>query len=216
MKIISMKNLNFKYYPTRVILGIICILITIIFIVKRSLQKTPNLFSDALIIVGSSAIVYFTLFFLNKYFMWKYWLKLLEIPDLRGKYEGELISSYHIDDDLKKPNVTKWMKIEISQNLNGFYVTGEIFDNEYSSLKSSSFKSISHEIESNEDGTFEILYRYINIPNTFHADHEKYSLNNHYGCSNLNFNPTDNTLIGSYFNNGEERLSYGQLTLKKI
>ncbi len=219
-----MQNLNFKHYPSRILLAMLCLLIALYFVVKytivyflQSHEPTEiSMVNISIEIAGMSSLLAIVFILINKFVMWKWMLKILGLPDLRGNYEGELVSSYHIDDDHNKPNITKWIKMEISQNLNGFYVDCKFYNHKEDAQYSSLSESISHDIQSKDNGEFVITYHYRNAGNKFHQEHKKYGLNAHEGIAILHFNPKNKTLIGKYFNDAQERPSYGNINLNKI
>lgn len=213
-----MKKFTLKYYPPEILISIIAITIGLNFlcssiytkyISKESLSTLKQLLS----IIGSTGVVGTALALINNYVMWDRLLKLLHLCDARGQFEGELISSYHIDDDTTKAFVTKHLKLKISQNINGLWVKGEIFNYRHDTTPTSTFTSTWSDIEENEDDTYKIMYLYGNEGNTLHDEHRKYGLNNHKGFTCLIFDSKKNTMNGYYFTH--ERGSHGQLTLTK-
>lgn len=211
-----MKEFTFKYYPARILLFLLCLVLTVLILVKGFFKPEVTFVNVSFWIGGSSGLLALIFTFLNKYGMWNWVMKTLGIPDVRGNYLGKLTSSYHINDDPNQPNITKYMKIEISQNLNGFYAKSYFYDSEFHSQESSSSESISHDIEPKDNGEYLIIYRYRNTGNNFHHDHKKYNLNKHDGIAQLYFNPANKTLIGKYFNDSQDRPSYGTINLNKI
>lgn len=211
-----MDKFSFKYYPARILLFLLCVIITIFILVKGIFKPDVSFINVAIWVVGSSGVLALFFTFFNKYAMWKWVQKVLGIPDIRGKYEGSLISSYHINDDPNQPNVTKYIKLEISQNINGFFVKSYFYDSEFHTQESSSSESTSHDIEPKDNGEYLIIYRYRNTGNNFHHDHKKYNLNKHDGIAQLYFNPENQTLIGKYFNDSHDRPSFGNMNLNKI
>ena len=211
-----MKDFTFKYYPARILLFLLCIVLTLIILVKGYLQPEVTFIGVALWVIGSSSLVALIFTFFNKYAMWKYVLKILDIPEFIGSYEGELISSYQLDDDTNMSNVKKYVFMEVFQNLNGFIIESKFYDSKASKEFSSESISITHDILSVGNGKFTISYLYKNKANKFHKDNKKYKLNSHEGMAVLTYDPIEETLIGKYFNDSQERPSYGMLNLKKI
>jgi hypothetical protein len=210
-----MKEFNFKYYPAKILISILCSFIGIIVLSKSLINPNPDSLQIFMWIIGSIGLLGIIFFLINKFIMNKWFLKLFTLPNLNGNYEGELISSYHINDDMSKPNIKKFVKMEITHNLNGFYVKTHFYDSEFHKEESSISESISHDIEAKDNGEFLIIYRYRNLHNTFHKDHQKYTLNQHDGIAQLYYNPKTNTLKGKYFNDSQERPSYGTINLNK-
>lgn len=217
-----MNNLSLKYYPTSILFYIVCILIAVFIYIKyiiftafeiNNYLDNNSIWDFCIEIIGLSGMLASALFIINRYFMAKWFLEILNIPNLKGNYKGTLISSYHIDDDPNKPNITRYIQMEISQNLNGFFVKTQFYDNQFSNDMSSTSISTSHDIQSQDNGEFVITYFYKNEGNKFHLDHKKYGLNHHDGIAIFLFNPKNKTLIGKYFNNSQERPSYGNINL---
>ena len=212
----SIKNLSFKYYPATILFFLVCMVIGFILFIKYIILhffENLNFIQIPLIniiidIVGLSGTLSLFFILINKYFMYKWYLKILGIPNLKGKYKGELISSYK--DKEIGTNKIKYVELKISQNLNGFYVKTFIFENKNDKYNSSSSYSISHDILPIDNGEFLITYLYNNTGNTLNKE-----LNPHIGFSMLTFNPKNKTLQGNYFNNASERKSYGTLDLKR-
>lgn len=218
-----MQNFSFKYYPSRILLVMTCVFIALYFIIKyiityllqsQELIKT-SLLNVSIEIAGMSSLLAVVFILINKFVMGKWLLKILGLPNLRGNYQGELISCYHIDDNSNKPNITKWVKMEISQNLNGFYIESSFYNTKEDKDPTSFSESITHDILNKDNGEFVITYLYKNKGNTFHDENKKYGVNAHNGMATLIFNSKNKTLIGGYFNDSSERVSYGKLNLKK-
>uniref|UniRef100_UPI00404A0A52 Cap15 family cyclic dinucleotide receptor domain-containing protein n=1 Tax=Flavobacterium sp. TaxID=239 RepID=UPI00404A0A52 len=211
-----MKEFTFKYYPSRILLFLLCIVLTFIILIQVVFNSEATALNVALWIAGSSSMLalIFTLF--NKLVLWDWVLKFLDIPKLQGKYEGELISSYHIDDDSSKPHVKKHVKMEIDQNLNGFIVKATFYNRKSDKDYTSETVSVSHNIVAIGNGNYTINYLYRNTGNKLQKEHLKVTLNNHEGFSTLEYNPKTKSLCGSYFNDSQERPSHGKLTLNKI
>ncbi|WP_143884531.1 Cap15 family cyclic dinucleotide receptor domain-containing protein [Chryseobacterium binzhouense] len=218
-----MKKTNFKYYPFRKLFLMTCLVIVIYLIIKYGVlilfNKTDftnisavNLIMD---IAGLSSILALVFSLINEYIMWNWYLKFLGLPDLRGKYTGELVSNYHIEDDITKPNITKWIEMEIHQNINGFHVKANFYPSQYNKSETSESESITHDILAKDNGEFVITYHYRNKGNKFHKENERYKHNNHDGIAILTFDPKNKILKGNYFNDGQERESYGKLNLIK-
>ncbi|GHB47181.1 hypothetical protein [Mongoliitalea lutea] len=211
-----MRIFTLKYYPPRILFAIVCAIIAIIIAIKVNFFQTDSLKEVIVYISTASGLISFLFYIWNKKCSWKPFYGLLNIPFISGRYEGELQSSFREDYDPKKPFIKKTICLEVSQNLNGFYVKGKVFELESKEVESSSFESLSHDIEAKENNEYLISFRYNNTGNYFHEEHEKYGLNKHDGVAMLYLNPKDKTLIGNYFNDNSERSSHGKLSLKKV
>ena len=188
-----MKNLNFKYYPPKILLPLTCFIIAFYILIKHFFMylfsniefiniSIFKIIIDILLLSGTLALIFILI---NKYGMNSYFLKLLEITDLRGNYEGELESSFHYDDNEKLPHIKKFVKVKIEQNINGFIVFSDFYDFKDSSDKSSSSESISHDIKKISEHKFKVTYFYRNEANKFHYQDKTYGLNNHNGFAIL-------------------------------
>lgn len=216
-----MKNFSFRYYPPKVLIGIFIFVLALVVFVKWLIdtyvfEKQLLFWNFLFYLILSSSIVGTFFHFFNSYGLCKLTAFLLHIPDLRGTYEGKLTSSFYLDDDPQKPQITKFIRLVIFQNLNGFYVDTEISDAKNSSDNSSTSESFTHNIAPLENGCFLITYQYKNKPNKFHKDERTYQLNRHIGIVELVFNPKDKTLKGDYWNNQNDRKSYGKIELSQI
>jgi len=211
-----MNKFNLKNYPPKILMIIVCIIIAVNFFAKTLWEKyfqhdKDSVIEQCLIIVTSYGIVISALTIINKYVMWNWLLRLLRLADINGEYSGKMISSYQNESNA---NIELYCKFHILQNLNGFLVTGEFYNDGGYKNKSSTFISSSEELTKLEDGKFQIHYFYNNIGQQLNKSHEKYFLNNHSGVSVMVFNPINRTIEGYYFNH--ERTSYGTIALVPI
>lgn len=212
-----MKKLSLKYYKLSLAAFLFflsaMLYLTMNYLVGLFINDRFCFFTQQIVVLFFSFISIGTFLSIFNEYGFGVFYCLFGLPDLRGEYEGTLISSYHIDDDKSKPNITKHVKLTISQNLNGFYVESFYYDHEAAIKYSSESYSVSHDIDEKDNGEFIITYRYKNKKNDFHEDHQKYTLNNHDGICILTYNAKNKTLIGKYFNDSSDRPSYGQLNL---
>jgi|AntRauTorckE5430_2_1112549.scaffolds.fasta_scaffold02371_4 hypothetical protein len=210
-----MKIFSFKYYPARILLTLFCIALTLVILVKGFFMPEANFINIALWVVGSASLLAIFFKTLNKYCLKNCILKMLDLPKLKGSYTGELISSYHIDDDETKPHIKKYVKMKIYQNLNGFLVEAKFYNSKNDDTFTSETESINHDIVSKGNGDYTITYLYRNKGNKLTKENKKYSLNNHEGVAILEYSTATKALNGSYFNDAAERQSFGRLNLKK-
>lgn len=214
-----MEKFSLKYYPPKILIFLVALLLTFIFLIRFFIssfkEENLELWQEAFILITSSGIVSLIIFFINKYVMWRWLLLVLHLPDLRGTYEGKLTSSYHIDDDPNKPHVTKFVVLQIYQNLNGFYIHSKYYDHNRNTDATSESYSLTHSIVRRNDESFTIQYLYTNDPNTLHKTHRKVLLNTHQGFCILHFDPERKSLTGTYFNDTAARPSHGSLNLIK-
>lgn len=202
----------------------VCVFIAIYFAIKHIIlyvistdnYTENNIINVCIDIVGLPSTLALIFILINKYFLKKWFLGILGLPKIKGNFEGNLISSYHIDDNPNKPHIDKYVKMSISQNLNGYLVEAFFYSSKNSKEVTSESESITHEILSKGNGKFTISYLYRNSAYAFNKDHKKYNLNNHEGIAVLTYDPSELSLVGKYFNDSQERPSYGRLTLKKV
>lgn len=214
-----MDKFSFKNYPPRVLVFLVCLIVTI----KYGLHKLGNTFfhrenygviTDLIYIFISAGTVLTILRWVNSKFMWRWLLRLLGLSDIRGTYQGYILSSFREDNDPSKSNIKRFCKIMISQTINGFYVKGDYFSDEEMKQHTSGFSSDHEELRKQPDGTCLVSYFYDNIGDKFHAGHQKYGLTNHTGICVLTYLPKERELQGYYFN--RDRESNGKIFLKRI
>lgn len=135
----------------------------------------------------------FSLF--DKYF-WAWpifrWLGLIDFPDLRGRWEGEIVSSY------ENEKTTLPAVIEIKQTSSSIQV--------YLYAEESKSKSLSTSLEKDDDGVDLLRYGYINQPDSLSID----SMHIHYGSAQLRYYSDMEQLTGEYFTS-KERVTHGKL-----
>ncbi|WP_293925687.1 hypothetical protein [Sphingobacterium sp. UBA6320] len=191
--------MNFKYYKTSNL--IISILVLSLLIAPGSkrleslIQKSEYLNSIYSYIGNFSTVAILTLFLiLINNILWKYvackWL--VDLPNLNGRYQGELTSTY-IDPQSQLP-VRKKCIIEICQNASEIKIHSYYGDHN-SSLQSSESISVSEEIRKLSNGFFEIFYIFSNTANTSSPQ-----LDNHIGTCQLKYHPDLKSLVGEYYN----------------
>lgn len=144
----------------------------------------------------SVSLFLFTFFYI--FDKWLYWIidKMFKKPNISGRYEGELISSY-------KENSRHNVVIEIKQSLTSVLI------NLYT--KNSSSFSVVSAIGKNNFGNWSLYYIYEN--NTATVGHDE-DMKNHCGVAILNI--LENSLQGCYFNNPRDRGRHGNIDVKFI
>ena len=126
--------------------------------------------------------------------MWKWQISkpLVDLPNLNGRYEGTLNSTY-IDPSSQQQTQKKCV-LEIKQTasyikINSYY--GDLNSNNQSSCST----SVSEEIIKSSNDIFEIFYIYTNDANSLETQ-----LHNHKGTCSLKYYPDIKTLEGEYYN----------------
>ncbi len=212
-----MDKLTFKNYPPTILAILLCVIVALNFGFKVLWgtiweHKTFGLWDEILCIFFSYSTVLAVFTYINKNCMWKWVLKLLGVCDIRGKYVGKVISSYHIEDDLSKPHIELFCKMQIIQNINAIKIEGNFYTDKECTNRSSHFASFWEEIKKKENGDFDIRYFFSSKGSQLHPDNAKHGLTNHDGVCVLTFNPKSHTLKGYYFNH--ERFSNGEIYLE--
>ena len=138
-----------------------------------------------------SLIMYF-IYLLNEFF-WKYiffkWL--IDVPNLNGRYEGTLESSY-LDPRTNKFTRKKCV-IEIVQNASKITINSYYADED--ETKTSKSESFSEEIIKKNDGSYNLYYFFRN-----NSDPLSKELSDHSGTCKLTFSPKNKELEGVYYN----------------
>lgn len=148
------------------------------------------------------AIILFIFWMLNNY-LWK-WLpirKLFGIPNIDGRYEGELVSSFT---ETKEQNGTYKTVIEIKQTLTKITVC-------LYTERSCSY-SLTANLCKNNNGNYELVYIYQNKTSAMGDDSD---MRDHNGTAILGIFEDGNKLDGNYFNNPRERGRYGKIKVTK-
>jgi hypothetical protein len=209
-----MDKFSFKNYPPGILVFLICLIVAIKFGLHKLgdivfKQETLLSWLDLVYILLSAGTVMFLMKLINLKVMWKWLLKLLGLCDVRGVYEGYILSSFQ--DNNSQNFIKRYCKIQVAQNLNGLYVSGDYFSDEQMKEHTSGFTSSYEELKKQADGSFQVYYFYSNKGDLFHADQRSYGLNNHEGICVLVYRPELQTLEGYYYN--RERSSHGKIFL---
>ncbi len=201
-------KVNFKYYKTKSLL----ILILGLYIFSAALKKVidpmlhlPESLGEVMTLAGwlkPMAAISLVFFLINEY-LWKYpFMKwLIDIPNLNGRYTGELTSSYIGADN--QP-VKKDCVIEIKQNASGIHVSTYYAD-KGSMVQTSKAGSFAEEIVKEKNGSFSLHYIFDNEPDSM-ID----ALAKHKGTAMFIYHADKKQLVGEYYNH---RLNKGTMNL---
>lgn len=206
--------MNFKYYNTTwLIITILVISIPIDYIsnyLEDWIMKKWML-KDIYKYLGTfSTISLLTLLisFINR-FLWKFkllgyrlFIWLVDVPDLNGRYEGILESSFL--NSVTNENTKKKCVIEIDQNASKITINSYYADE--NGIETSKSESISEEIIKKNNGFYDLYYIFTNKPDILNE-----GLSNHSGTCKLTFYPEDKKLEGEYYN---ARLCKGKISVK--
>lgn len=203
---------NFKYYKSGSLIVLILVLSVIYAALKEaiaplipfpeSIQKTLSALEEYLGWVSPVAFIAIIIALINNY-LWKFpFMKwLIELPDLHGRYSGELVSSFI--DEGGQP-VKKDCVIEIKQNASGIHVSTYYAD-KGSKQQTSKADSIAEEIIKEKNGSFSLHYIFANEPDSM-LD----ALTKHNGTAKFSYLADKKQLVGEYYNH---RLNKGTMTL---
>lgn len=199
--------MNFKNYKTQslvsfiVILAILCNILYIAF--DNFISKFPK-FKEISNYVGFLSVLGLMALFLkiiDKY-LWKESLTnlIIEIPDLNGRYEGTMTSSY-IDPATNQPTILDCV-MEITQTASLIHVHTYIGkDNN----QTSSSETICEVLKRNPNNFYTLYYNYGNVSSL------SVVLNDHKGTAYLDYFPDIVSLRGNYFN---ERKNNGTINVQ--
>ncbi|MCL8536861.1 hypothetical protein M9991_08255 [Chryseobacterium gallinarum] len=182
--------MNFKYYKTNNLIAfvpILTILLTLFYnLFEDSINSNETLKSISSYISIFSVLGLMTLCLkLIDQELWKYKISnlIIDIPNLNGRYEGEMISSYN--------NTKLKCVMEITQTASTIHVCTYIGD--FQNTQSSKSITICEELEKQKNGFYRLYYNYENessLPNK----------GGHKGTAYLEFFPDIKTFRGKYFN----------------
>lgn len=205
-------KLNFKYYNTGSLIVLILVLSVIYVMLKEglwamihipeSLQRPLDDLNEYLGWVSPLAFIGVVFFVINEY-LWRYpWMNwLVDVPDLNGRYKGELVSSYVGADGQQ---VRKECVLEINQNASAIHIYAYHAD-KGSAVQTSMAYSITEEIVKEKNGSFTLYYLYANEPDSMIE-----ALNKHNGTARFIYLADKRQLVGEYYNH---RLNKGTMTL---
>lgn len=201
--------MNFKYYKTGALIPFFIVLVILCAIISHrlleSLKSSPAVIeiNDNIHIISTLSLIIFILGFIN-FFAWKWWVFkwLIDIPDLNGRYVGELISSYL--DPSGNPTI-KDCAFEIKQSASSIHIFS-YYGDKGSNTQTSRAYSVSEELVQEKDGLFQLYYIYTNEPDALLT-----KLNNHAGTAKLKYHPDIKSLIGDYYN---QRRNIGTINVK--
>ncbi len=142
--------------------------------------------------------IFTVLYIVYDKYLWKL-PYLSDLPDLNGKWKGELTSSFD--------NFDNRIDIDVSINQTSSKILVRL------QTVNSSSESVNLSMNNKETGQYEIIYNYQNMPTPDSPD----TMHIHRGTVWLLFNKEDDKEImeGRYFTDRERQGNYGSITLKK-
>lgn len=201
--------MNFKNYKTTALVSFIVILAIFcnVFYLKldECLSQFPKIkevsnYIGFLSILGLMTLV---IKLIDSYF-WKTILTnpIIEIPDLNGRYEGIMTSSF-IDPSTKEPVILRCV-MEVTQNASNIHVFTYIGKD---GVQTSCSETICEVLKKKENGFYTLYYNYGNNSNL------NVDLNDHKGTAYLDYFHDIKSLRGNYFN---ERRNNGIIDVKFV
>ncbi|TDQ16646.1 hypothetical protein DFQ04_2768 [Algoriphagus boseongensis] len=181
---------SLKYYKSTILVPVILVLALIF---DSFISTLINCFPNIEIIRAPSNSALIALFLgIHNQYLWHLPIfnKLVNIPDMRGRYSGKIKSNWNGENKIKD------CKIEISQTASSISIRS-YFNNEEGEKTSS--KSLIEQIKE-EDGFYQLYFFYLNTGTL-----ENSSLDCHEGANSFKFIPSTKDkkakLIGNYFTN---------------
>jgi hypothetical protein len=195
--------MNFKYFRAGTVVPFIAILAIISNIIYLNIDSTLihypilKLVSSYLPLLSVLGIMFLILNWMNMH-LWKYSLTnlIIKIPNLNGRYEGSMISSY-LDDNGNRIKMVCVM--EIIQNASKVHIHTYIGRGEN---ESSTSETICEELVLETNNIYTLYYNYKNVSDL------QVELNDHKGTAYLSYFPDKKCLKGNYFN---ERKNNGEI-----
>ena len=191
--------MSFKYYKTATLIPFILVLSVLFNIVSKKIEALINTSITAselysyIGVFSTVSLITITLAFIN-FVGWKWWVFkwLIDIPNLNGRYQGELISSF-IDSATGNP-MQKDCSIEIKQTASSIHIFS-YYGDKGTNIQTSRAYSVSEELVEEKNGLFQLFYIFTNEPETLLTQ-----LNNHAGTAKFRYYPDIKTLDGDYYN----------------
>jgi hypothetical protein len=152
----------------------------------------------------TTLVILLGLFWLFNNIIWKFYpiRKLLGIPNINGRYEGELTSTHTENNE---QNGTYKICLEIKQSLTSISV--------FLYTERSCSYSLIASIGLNGNHNHELMYVYQNKTSAMNNDSD---MRDHKGSAFLEIFEDGKNLIGNYFNNPRERGRYGVIKVEKV
>lgn len=199
--------MNFKNYKTEYLISFIAILAIVCSVLYVSFDRYiiafPRLkeISNYIGFLSILGLMILIIKLIDNYF-WKCSLTniIIEIPNLNGRYEGTMTSSY-VDSKTCRSTVLDCV-MEITQTSSTIHVHTYIGKE---GIQTSSSETICEVLKRNPNNFYTLFYNYGNI------SYLNVELNDHKGTAYLDYFPDVKALKGNYFN---ERKNNGIITVK--
>lgn len=195
--------MNFKYFNISALIAFVIILSIPASLVSDWIEKTVQDYPTAVEIykyidpLSTLGLITLTLLFINRIgWKWQIFKWLIDVPNLNGRYEGTLVSSYKGE--------RKDCVLEIKQTASHIHIFA-YFGDLRTDEKTSKSISVSEQIVQEKNGLYKVFYIFSNESDTLQIQ-----LNNHEGTSKLSYYPDVKRLEGDYYN---QRGNTGTLNL---
>lgn len=190
--------MDFRYYKSeKLILFIIGLSIVIGAIVTLWIhplvEKAPETVRTLIVYTEMFSVPFFVsivFFYINttgwkkKFFKW-----LIDIPDLNGRYEGKIISSFMVEGK----NVEIPFALEIVQSASSIHISSYYFNPELNEQTAS--YSVIEQIEKQKNGSYKLFYLYTNMPGKVNT-----TLTQHEGTASCVYYADKKEFEGGYYN----------------
>lgn len=208
-----MGNINFRYYNVQALVPVIIGLLLVLDLFFQGIGWVVNELGSEfhfnatgiilLRVPTNGAIIILLLKWYDKKLWKKKWLSwLVTVPNMNGRYKGELESSYQTNGS----NTLLKCALEVSQMASSISVNLYV-DNE-NKLKRTDSESILENLEPTKDSN---VYR-LSFNHTNRGQLDRWGLKEHNGVTTLLYNITNRSFHGSYFNE-PKRKTYGKITV---
>lgn len=162
------------------------------------------LYSVGVLEAPTTVAILFLFFWIFSNYLWKIpgIKNVLGIPNINGRYEGELTSTHTENNE---QNGTYKVAIEIKQSLTGISVL-------LYTERSCSYSLLASLVRNNNHN-YELTYTYQNRTSAMNSDAD---MRDHRGATFLEIFDQSKKLSGTYFNNPRERGRYGVINVEKV
>ncbi len=197
--------MNFKYYNTSTLIPFI-LLLSVIYNYVSTLLKSLLLstemamkLSEYVDVFSTISLITLTLTFIN-FIGWRWYIFkwLINIPNLNGRYIGQLVSSYKND---QGHPVIKDCALEIKQTASSIKIYSYYAD-KGSTIQTSEGFSVSEELVRKENDLFILYYIFASNPINLQTQvaNQQSRLHNHEGTCTFKYYLDIRTLEGEYYN----------------
>ena len=208
-----MGNINFRYYNVQALVPVIIGLLLVLDLLFQGIGWVVNGLGTEfhfnapgiimLRVPTNGAIIMLFLKWYDKKLWKRKWLSwLVTVPNMNGRYKGELESSYQTNGS----NTLLKCALEVSQMASS--IGANLYMYNKNELKRTDSESILESLEATNDPN---VYR-LSFNHTNKGQLDQWGLKGHNGVTTLYYNITNRSFHGSYFNE-PQRKTYGKITV---